>query len=329
MIACQRSGESRPLSSSNSHYQVDQTLFADFVDTTAEPERIADGCIWTEGPVWLNGQLYFNDIPNKRMLSWSRVHGVQVALENSEFSNGNTVGLDGRMVSCEHGGRRVIVRDNPNDLTAVSVIADQYNGLSLNSPNDVVVKSDGSVWFTDPPYGIDSNVEGYQAPSAIGSNNVYRVDVDGSVTCVIDDFEKPNGLAFSPDEKLLYIADSGAARGAGFAELDFSLPHHVRVFDVIGNELKNGRVLFVSTGGGVPDGLRIDTDGYIWCSAADGVHCLDPQGELLGKILLPGAVANCCFGGESGTDLFITASDCVYRVSTSRLGAESMRKGQS
>jgi len=187
-----------------------------------------------------------------------------------------------------------------------------------------VVKSDGSVWFTDPSYGIDSNVEGYPAKSAIGSNNVYRVDPDGSVTCVVDDFVKPNGLAFSPDEKRLYIADSGAARGPDFPELDYSLPHHLRVFDVESNCLLNSRVL-AEIDAGVPDGFRVDTEGFLWCSAADGLRCLSADGELIGKIKLPAAVANCCFGGESGTDLFITASDCVYRVRTLRRGAESMR----
>lgn len=305
-------------------FQIDNPLFADFVDTAHEPELLADGCIWTEGPVWLQDRLYFNDIPNKRMLSWHAKEGVQVALANSEFANGNTIGLDGRMVSCEHGGRRVVVRDIPEDLSTASVIADQFNALPLNSPNDVVVKSDGSIWFTDPSYGIDSNVEGYQAKSAIGSNNVYRVDLDGTVHCVADDFVKPNGLAFSPDESKLYIADSGAARGAGFNELDYNLPHHLREFDVVDNELINGRVL-TTIDAGVPDGLRVDIHGYLWCSAADGIRCLSATGELIGKILLPKAVSNCCFGGEAGSDLFIAASDCVYRVRTSRLGAESLR----
>ena len=306
-------------------FEIANPVFEEFVDTTTTPELIAGGCVWSEGPVWLNDQLYFNDIPNKRMLSWNAQDGVRVVLSNSEFANGNTTDLSGRMVSCEHGGRRVIVRDNPEDLDSVSVVADRYNGMQLNSPNDVVVKADGSIWFTDPSYGIDSNVEGYQAKSAIGSNNVYRVDSSGNVSCVVDDFVKPNGLAFSPDERLLYIADSGAARGAGFPEMDYNLPHHLRVFDVVNNELCNGRVL-TTVDKGVPDGLRIDTEGYIWCSAADGVRCLSADGELIGKIRTPNAVANCCFGGESGTDLFITASDCVFRVSTSRLGAESLRQ---
>lgn len=305
-------------------FQIDNPLFAGFVDTACEPEVLADGCAWAEGPVWLQDRLYFNDIPNKRMLSWHAKKGVQIVLANSEYSNGNTIGLDGRMVSCEHGGRRVIVRNNPEDISTVSVIADQYNAQPLNSPNDVVVKSDGSVWFTDPSYGIDSNIEGYQTKSAIGSNNVYRVDLDGTVSCVADDFEKPNGLAFSPDESLLYVADSGAARGAGFDGLDYSLPHHLRVFKVVGNELRDSRV-FTTIDIGVPDGLRVDADGYLWCSAGDGIRCLSPTGELIGKILTSHPVANCCFGGEAGTDLFITASDCVYRVRTSRRGAESLR----
>lgn len=313
------------LSAQSLNFQVQNPKFEDFVDTTTEPERIADGCIWTEGPVWVFYRLYFSDIPNKRLLSWNAKEGVQLALANSEFSNGNTTDLRGQMISCEHGGRRVIVRRNPDDLNDVSIIAEQYNGMQLNSPNDAVVKSDGSIWFTDPSYGIDSNAEGYQAPSAIGSNNVYRVDADGSVNCVADDFEKPNGLAFSPDERLLYITDSGAARGANFPDMDYSLPHHVRVFDVVNNELQGGDVIS-TTEIGVPDGLRVDTDGYIWCSAGDGIHCMSATGELMGKILTPNPVANCCFGGESGTDLFITASDCVYRVRTSHMGAESLRQ---
>ena len=306
------------------HYQIENPLFNELVDTQVTPEIIADGCVWTEGPVWLNGQLYFNDIPNKRMLSWHPVNGVELVLANSEFGNGNTVGLDGRMVSCEHGGRRVITRNNPSDLHDVSVIADRFNGNRFNSPNDVVVKSDGSVWFSDPTYGIDSNIEGYAAPSEIGNNNVYRVSPSGDVTIVTSDFEKPNGLAFSPDETLLYIADSGAIRGAHHPEPDFSLPHHLRVFDVVDNALCNSRV-FIEIEAGVPDGLRVDTRGYIWCSANDGIRCYSPNAELIGKILLPGPVANCCFGGDDGTDLFITASDRVYRVRTTCRGAESLR----
>lgn len=305
-------------------FQSDHATFEEFVNTQRSPEIIAEGCIWTEGPVWLNQRLYFNDIPNKRMLSWSSLKGTAIELANSEFSNGNTVGLDGRMVSCEHGGRRVIARTQPDNLQTVDVIADRFEGKRLNSPNDVVVKSDGSIWFTDPSYGIDSNVEGYAAPSEIGRNNVYRVGTDGHVACVSSEFVKPNGLAFSPDEKQLYIADSGAVRGADFPEPDYSLPHHVRAFDVENEKLTNGRTLF-EIDFGVPDGLRVDSEGFIWCSAGDGIRCYSPAGEQLGKILLPKFTANCCFGGETGTDLFITSSDKVYRVETTRRCATSMR----
>lgn len=309
-------------------YQIDQSQFTEFVDTHTPPELLADGFVWTEGPVWLNHRLYFNDIPSKRMYSWQPDRGVEVVLANSEFANGNTVDLDGFMVSCEHGGRRVVLRDNPDDLRAVTVLADHYESKRLNSPNDVVVKSDGSVWFTDPTYGIDSNEEGYSAPSEIGSNNVYRIDTDGSVSVVVDDFDKPNGLAFSPDESLLYISDSGAIRGASLPGFDGSRPHHIRVFKVSNKQLLAGRV-FADIDAGVPDGFRVDTQGYLWCSAGDGVHCLSPDGKLVGKIMLPHAVSNCCFGGAMGTDLFITASDQVYRVSTTRQCAASSRQVQA
>jgi len=309
-------------------YQIDQTQFADFVDTSTAPELLADGFVWTEGPVWLNHRLYFNDIPDKQMHSWQPGAGVKLVLANNEFSNGNTVGLDGRMVSCEHGGRRVVVRENPADLSSATVLAEQYESMRLNSPNDVVVKSDGSIWFTDPTYGIDSNIEGYAAPSEIGSNNVYRVDTDGSISVVADDFDKPNGLAFSPDESLLYISDTGAARGEEFPGLDLSRPHHIRVFKVKDNRLTEGRI-FAEFDIGVPDCFRVDTQGYLWSSAGDGIHCLSPDGQLQGKIVTPSAASNCCFGGDSGTDLFITASDQLYRVSTTRQCAATNLRSQT
>jgi gluconolactonase len=301
--------------------------FADMVDTSQPPERIASGCTWTEGPVWLNNTLYFNDIPAKRMLKWREGQQASVALENSEFANGNTLDGQGRMVSCEHGGRRVIRRFDPEDRQAVEVIADSFQGKRLNSPNDVVVRSDGSVWFTDPPYGINSDIEGYPAQSEIGGCHVYCVSPDGSITTVATDFDKPNGLAFSPDETQLYIADSGAIRGASFPGIDYALPHHIRVFDVNGTTLNNGRV-FAEITPGVPDGFRIDQGGLIWTSAMDGIHCLDPAGHCLGKIRLPAQTSNICFGGTSGTDMFITSSDSVWRVRSNRKDAAHNRKSQ-
>ncbi|MEM9228751.1 MAG: SMP-30/gluconolactonase/LRE family protein [Pseudomonadota bacterium] len=294
--------------------------FAEFVDTRRPPDVIADGCTWTEGPVWLDDGLFFNDIPNKRMMRWTEADGVTVALPNSEFANGNTLDLENRMVSCEHGGRRVVRRRDAFDLDAVEVIADGFDGGRLNSPNDVVVRSDGAVWFTDPPYGINSDIEGYPAESELGGCYVFCALPDGSLHAVATDFDKPNGLAFSPDERRLYIADSGAIRGASFPGIDYDLPHHIRVFDVDGTILSNGRVQAVIAPG-VPDGLRVDHDGYLWASALDGIHCLSPEGALIGKILLPAQTSNIAFGGPTGTTLFITSSDKVYRVDSTRRDA--------
>ena len=301
--------------------------FAQLVDTGQPPELITNGCTWTEGPVWLNDTLYFNDIPAKRMMKWQVGQRAGVALENSEFANGNTLDDQGRMVSCEHGGRRVIRRLDPEDPQAVAVIADSYQGKKLNSPNDVVVRSDGSVWFTDPPYGINSDVEGYPAESEIGGCYVFCVTPDGAITAVVTDFDKPNGLAFSPDESQLYIADSGAIRGASFPGIDYDLPHHIRVFDVDGTTLSGGRV-FAEIMPGIPDGFRVDHEGLIWTSALDGIHCLDPAGHCLGKIRLPAQTSNICFGGKSGTDMFITSSDEVWWVRSNRTDAAHIRKSQ-
>lgn len=309
-----------------STYETINPRFSDLVNMQYEIETISSDHKWTEGPVWSGGKLFFNDIPNQKMHVWSEQTGVSIALDKSEFANGNTVDMSGHMISCEHGGRRVVRRTNLADLNDVEVIAEKYQGKRLNSPNDVVVKSDHTIWFTDPPYGINSNVEGYPAESEIGGNYVFRVDLNGSITAVAMDFDKPNGLAFSPDETKLYIADSGAIRGASFPGIDHTLPHHIRVFDVIDNELHNSRV-FTVIDAGVPDGFRIDTEGRIWTSALDGIRCLSADGELLGKIVLPQQTSNCCFGGSDGTDLFITSSSHVYRVRTNCNGAETLRKG--
>ena len=302
------------------HFITVEPIFETFLDVQKPPEVIVDRCIWTEGPVWLQGSLFFNDIPNKRMMRWAESDGVSVALPNSEFANGNTLDRGGQMVSCEHGGRRVIRRRNPFDLSSVEIIAKTYKGKRLNSPNDVVVKSDGSIWFTDPPYGINSDVEGYPADSEINGHYVFCVGPDGLVQAVATDFDKPNGLAFSPDESKLYIADSGAVRGASFPGIDYALPHHIRVFDVERMRLSNSRV-FAVVAPGAPDGLRVDHEGCVWTSALDGIHCLSPEGALLGKIRLPDQTSNLCFGGEDGTTMFITSSSKVYRVRSRRRDA--------
>ena len=308
-------------------FETFDSAFSEMVDSEQAPERIAQCFTWTEGPVWMNDGLYFNDIPAKRMMKWREDTGATVALSNSEFANGNTIDLSGRMVSCEHGGRRVIRRLDPEDAEAVEVIADTYEGKRLNSPNDVVVRSDRSVWFTDPPYGINSDIEGYPAQSEIGGCYVFCAMPDGTLTAVATDFDKPNGLAFSPDEKQLYVADSGAIRGASFPGIDHSLPHHIRVFDVVGTTLSNGRV-FAEITPGVPDGFRVDHEGFVWTSALDGIHCLDQTGTCLGKIRLPSQTSNICFGGASGTDMYVTSSDTVWRVRSNRSDAAHVRKSQ-
>lgn len=301
-------------------YNIDHPEFNQCVDTTQLPQVIASGLTWTEGPVWWHNALYFNDIPSKRMFRWNEKDGLSVAVEDSDFANGNTLDAIGRMISCEHGGRRVIARTDPSNPQIIEVLATHFDGKRLNSPNDVVVKRDGTIWFTDPPYGINSDIEGYPAESEIGSNNVYRLDPNGALICLVSDFDKPNGLAFSPDESKLYVADSGAIQGASFPGIDYSRPHHIRVFDVSDNTVASGGV-FAVIEPGVPDGLRVDVEGRVWTSAADGIYCIRPDGTQIGHIQLPDATANCCFGGEDGSTLFITSSGTVYQVRTNTTGA--------
>jgi gluconolactonase len=265
-------------------------------------ERLFDGCRWAEGPVYFPAGRYllFSDIPNDRMLRWDECTGaVGVFREPARHANGHTLDGQGRLVSCEHGGRQVTRTEHDGSIT---VIADRFEGKRLNSPNDVVVKSDGSIWFTDPSYGIDSDYEGHRADSEIGACNVYRVDpADGSVRIVAGDFVRPNGLAFSAGERELFIADTRV--------------NHIRAFDV-GEEgtLSAGRE-FATCSNGVFDGFRFDEDGRVWAAAGDGVHCFDPDGTLLGKIRVPdAAVSNVVFGGLKRNRLFICASTAVYSV---------------
>jgi gluconolactonase len=241
------------------------------------------------------------------MLRWDETDGsVSVFRQPAMNSNGHTVDLQGRLVSCEHRSRCVSRTGFDGTRT---VLADRYDGKRLNSPNDVVVKSDGSIWFTDPSYGIDSDYEGDAAPGEIGANNVYRIDpASGGVTVVASDFVQPNGLAFSPDESLLYVADTGLTHTVDG-------PHHVRRFRVSadGSSLSGGDV-FAACTVGLFDGFRVDAHGNLWLSAGDGVHCYASDGALLGKILIPEAVANVCFGGPKRNRLFICATTSLYSV---------------
>ena len=289
--------------------------FYDLTIPIAKLERLYDQCRWAEGPVWFDdgGYLVWSDIPNRRMLRWVPDSGVSIFRTDSNFANGNTRDRQGRLVTCEHGGRRV-TRTEPDG--SITVIADSHDGRKLNSPNDVVVKSDGSIWFTDPTYGIMSDYEGFKAEQEQDGCYVYRVDPDsGDIAVVADDFVKPNGLAFSVDESRLYIADSGVSH-------DPDGPHHIREFDVVdGTRLTNSRV-FATIEPGLPDGFRLDVDGNIWTSTHDGVHCYAPDGTRLGKILIPEKVANLTFGGPKRNRLFITATTSLYAVFVATNGVQ-------
>jgi gluconolactonase len=277
------------------------------------------GCRWAEGPAWFAAGRYlvWSDIPNDRMLRWDETDGsVSVFRQPAMNSNGHAVDLEGRLVSCEHRGR-CISRTEHNGQR--KVLASRFEGKRLNSPNDVVVKSDGSIWFSDPSYGIDSDYEGDAGTSEIGARNVYRLDpATGHVSCVANDFIQPNGLAFSPDESWLYIADTGITHVADG-------PHHVRRFKVAddGASLSGGEV-FATCGIGLYDGFRVDVHGNLWLSAGDGVHCHASDGSLLGKIRVPEAVSNVCFGGPKRNRLFICATTSLYCVYLNTRGASCL-----
>jgi gluconolactonase len=279
-------------------------------------DRHYDGCRWAEGPVWFadGGFLAWSDIPNNRMLRWVPDQGVGVFRASANHANGNTRDREGRLVTCEHGGRRVTRTEADGRIT---VVADRYKGRLLNSPNDVAVKSDGTVWFTDPDYGIMSDYEGFKGEREQDGCYVYRFDPRANqLEVVADDFVKPNGIAFSPDEAILYIADSGVTH-------DPAGPHHIRAFDVAeGRRLRNGRVFAVITPG-FPDGFRLDVEGNLWTSSGSGIQCFAPDGTLLGRVKVPEACSNLTFGGERRNRLFITATSSLYSVYVGVRGAQT------
>ena len=296
-----------------SFFETIDPVFGTYVLGNAPVKQIASGLDWTEGPVWFGdaGCLLFSDIPSNRIMRWTPGVGVSVYREPSNYANGHTRDREGRLISCEHGGRRVTRTEHDGSIT---VVADRFQGKRLNSPNDVVVKSDGTVWFTDPHYGILTDYEGWKSEQELPCN-VYRADpASGSLDAVATDFNCPNGLAFSPDESRLYIADTGRMFGDD--------PTHIRVFDVDADGALGGGDVFHVVHPGVADGFRVDSDGNLWTSAADGVHCIHPEGSLLGKILVPELVSNVCFGGRAKHRLFITATTSVYAVVLNRTGVQ-------
>ena len=255
---------------------------------------------WLEGPAYSPAwrTLLFSDIPNDRVLAWDEATGgVGVWRSPGGYANGRTVDRAGRMLQCEHGSRSV-TRTEPDG--SVTTLADRWEGKRLNSPNDLVEHSGGSVWFTDPTYGIQSDYEGFAAVPEIGGTHVYRRDLDGSVTRVTDDFAGPNGLAFSADERTLYVADSERK--------------HLRRFDVGPDLMLSGGEVLATCDAGTFDGVRVDDGGRIWAAAHDGLHCIDPDGTLLGKLLLPEVCSNLTFGGAKGNVLFVTATNLLLSI---------------
>ncbi|MGW0519507.1 SMP-30/gluconolactonase/LRE family protein [Crossiella sp. NPDC003009] len=263
-------------------------------------EVLFGGGRWLEGPAYFPAGRYlvFSDIPNDRMLRWDETTGaVGVFRQPANYSNGHTVDRQGRLVSCEQGARRV-TRTEPDGT--VTVLADQWQGRKLNSPNDIVQRSDGSLWFTDPSYGIDSDYEGNRAESETDGCHVYRIDPGGEVTRVAEDFARPNGLAFSADEQQLYVADTRH--------------RHIRRFTVRDNGTLSGGEVFAECTAGNPDGIRLDELGRVWLAAGDGLHCFAPDGTLIGKLRVPEVCANLTFGGPKRNNLYICATSSVYSI---------------
>ena len=283
--------------------------FARYRVFSAAVERLATGCRWSEGPVWFgDGRcLLWSDIPNNRILRWDEETGaVGTFRRPSGFANGNTRDRQGRLVTCEHGGRRVVRTEYDGSLT---VLADAFEGRRLNAPNDLVTARDGAVWFTDPTFGISGYYEGERAESEL-PQNVYRLDAEtGALDVVAHDIAGPNGLCFSPDESRLYLVES---RGEP--------TRRIVAFDVVGGRTLRDRRVLIDAGPGTPDGIRCDQDGNLWCGwgmgddALDGVMVFNPEGCLIGRVHLPERCANLCFGGRHRNRLFMAASQSLYAL---------------
>ncbi|HIF72864.1 MAG TPA: SMP-30/gluconolactonase/LRE family protein [Dehalococcoidia bacterium] len=274
---------------------------------------LAEGLAFAEGVCWVPrlNKVIVSDIPNDRIVSWSESEGFGIYREPSGRSNGNTVDREGRVISCLTKGRTVVRGEDDGTMTT---LAESYGDGKLTSPNDVAVKSDGSIWFTDPDYGFLDPTVGHADSLEQDRNRVYRIDPDTlEVTMVSEDFDKPNGITFSPDESVLYVGDTGRTHGEFRA-------HNLMAFDVAGKTLENPRV-FAEVDPGVPDGFRADVDGNIWVSAGDGVQVFNPNGDLLGKIRTPEVAANLSFGMSDNQTLFIGATSSIWSIELNIAGA--------
>jgi gluconolactonase len=285
-------------------------------------ERLASGAVWSEGPVWLreSGEVLWSDIPNNRMLAWHPTLGTRVWRDAVDFTNGHVRDLQGHLLHCSHGQRAIVrtpLGPSGHAMGPDEILVSHYQGRRLNSPNDVVVKSDGTVWFTDPPYGIVSDREGHQAESELGDCYVFRFDPRTQSLRVVSTWvEEPNGLAFSPDESVLYVSDTSAALRS-----DGGGHHHIVAFDVVdGQDLANPRVLAVVSPG-LADGFRVDQHGFVYTSSEDSVQVYHPDGTRMARIPVPEKVGNVVFGGELGNELFVCASTSLYRIVLNTRGA--------
>ncbi len=315
-----RPWDGSPVRYPDSAIEILDRRFQKYTIGNAAVDRLCTGLRWGEGPVWFGDArcLLFSDIPHNRMMRWNEEDGsLSVYRKPSNFCNGNTRDRQGRLITCEHDTRRVVRTEYDGSIT---VLVDHFDGKPLNAPNDVVVKSDDSIWFTDPGYGIMLDYEGHKAPYELPTN-VYRLDPKtGKTTVVVDDFVRPNGLCFSPDEKKLYITDTGASHGLGG-------PAHIRVFDVKTNKLNKGKI-FADMAPGFADGIRCDMDGNLWSSSGwgkpedDGVKIFAPDADIIGKIHLPEPCSNLCFGGQKKNRLFMTGGMCLYALYVAASGAQ-------
>jgi gluconolactonase len=296
-------------------FEIRDPRFARYVLPNAPLQKLADGFGWLEGPVWFadHACLLVSDIPNDRILRWTESGGISSFRAPSGFANGHTRDRQGRLIGCSHRHRCVVRTELDGALT---VLADRFGGKRLNAPNDVICRSDGTIWFSDPHYGINTDYEGGRQTPELPPG-LYRLDPrDFSLALMADDFAGPNGLAFSPDERLLYVAESGP-------QFAVDPVRHIRVFDVLDDGARLGPArVFHTVSPGFSDGFRVDEHGNVWSSAGDGVHCIAPSGELLGVIEVPFTVSNVTFGGRCRSRLFICASHTLFAIYTNVRGAQ-------